>query len=173
MRDLAPQLAEFRQSGAWPMASADGRRLQFAPAYFRPGSPQQQAYCAFDIIFTINWLVSAALGITSLVVTRACDMKEHEAAQLFCASAILRTIASFSFSASYISSAVQDCGNELNLKAACAADISEMVGGVSLMAAAGIDIQSRCVLEPRREQEAQALETPLEYDPGVSGDAGR
>jgi len=108
------------------------------------------AYCAFDIIFTINWLAQAALSITRMALSRSCE-HEAEQAKMACAGEILRTIASFAFTSSYISSAVSDCGNSLNMKAQCAADISMAVGGASFAAAAGISIHERCVVAERTE----------------------
>jgi len=113
---------------------------------FEENRATQNATCTFDIIGTIAYLGRAGTAID--FATQAC--KDYWWSGAKCAAQVTAVIESVSYIAMYLSSAVAQCAQEINLpiseayRAQCAADISQLNGGLLSVASGGSGMASSC-----------------------------
>jgi len=100
---------------------------------------QATAYCALDPIQASYWLARAGLSIQNAVVD--CAKKKGED----CAADILFVIMSFGWAGGFLSMAVSDCADVINLKALCSSDIIDLIAGISMAAGEAVEVDLSCV----------------------------
>jgi hypothetical protein len=115
---------------------------------FEENRATQQATCSFDIIGAIAYLGRAGTAIDFATV--ACKRYWYSGAK--CAAQVTAVVESISYIAMYLSSAVAQCAKEVNLpipeayRAQCAADISQLNGGLYSVASGASGMAASCGL---------------------------
>merc|ERR1712232_160988 len=105
------------------------------------------ATCSVDVIQGTWYLERAALAITA--ATASCKKGNYNEAQspqvkAACAADISGVLAAFSFVAEYISEAVAQCSDTLNIRATCAAGISGVIANTARLAAQAATMAGNC-----------------------------
>jgi len=99
---------------------------------------QATAFCVLDPFQASYWLARAGLSIQNAVVDCATS-KEG------CAADVLFVIMSFGWAGGFLSSAVSDCEDLINLKALCSSDIIDLIAGISMAAGEAVEVDLNCV----------------------------
>jgi len=129
-----------------PGVAQKNRQRRLDMVGFEENRATQNATCTFDIIGTIAYLGRAGTAID--FATEAC--KDYWWSGAKCSAQVTAVIESVSYIAMYLSSAVAQCAKEINLpipeayRATCAADISELNGGLLSVASGGSGMASSC-----------------------------
>jgi len=141
----APGLSEMCVPGvAAQNRGTAKRRLDMVG--FEENRGTQTATCSFDVIGAIAYLGRAGTAID--FATLACKRYWYSGAK--CAAQVTAVIESISYIAMYLSSAVAQCAKEVNLpiseayRAQCAADISQLNGGLLSVASGASGMATSC-----------------------------
>jgi hypothetical protein len=108
--------------------------LDASHIYHNGTAPDQTAlgWCVIDPIQAAYWLARAAVFIIG--ATKSCPTGDWED----CSIDTLYVISSFGWAAAFLAMAASDCATQMNAKAQCAGDISNLLAAVTMVSAQGI-----------------------------------